>query len=151
MSGRTGSRGGRRKGMTAEERAEEVQQMLHARRAGASYPAIARQFGLNVKTVHEKVTAALRDMPKEEAAELRALEAQKLDYAETRLQGQIMVGNVGAINALVRISESRRRLLGLDMPQQHEVKISREEQTLAEQMARELQTKFDREADGNDD
>lgn len=140
-----GSKGGPRAGMTDEERAEEVQQMLHARRAGASYAAIARQFGLNVKTVHEKITAALRDMPKDEAAELRMLEAQKLDYAETRLAGAIKVGDVKAINALVRISESRRKLLGLDMPEQHEVKISREEESLIDQLAAALTERAERE------
>lgn len=139
--------GGPRAGMTDEQRAEETQQMLHARRAGASYAAIARQFGVSTKTVHDKVKAALADMPREAATELRALESQKLDYAEFALREQIKIGNVQAINTLVRISESRRRLLGLDMPEQHEVKITREEQTLAEQMARELQVKFTREAD----
>lgn len=148
---RGGGKGGPRPGMTAEERAEEAMQMLHARRSGASYDAIGRQFGLSSRAVFMKVQKLLSDMPKEEAAELRALESQKLDFAEFSLRAQIKAGNVGAINAMVRISESRRRLLGLDMPQQHEVKISREEQTLAEQMARELQTKFAREKDGNDD
>lgn len=148
---RGGGKGGPRPGMTAEQRAEEAMQMLHARRSGASYEAIGRQFGLSSRAVFVKVQKLLSDMPKEEAANLRALESQKLDYAELALREQIKAGNVGAINAMVRISESRRRLLGLDMPQQHEVKISREEQTLAEQMARELQTKFAREKDGNDD
>lgn len=148
---RGGGKGGPRPGMTAEERAEEAMQMLHARRSGASYDAIGRQFGLSSRAVFMKVQKLLSDMPKEEAAELRALESQKLDFAEFSLRAQIKAGNVGAINAMVRISESRRRLLGLDMPQQHEVKISREEQTLAEQMARELQTKFAREKDGDDD
>lgn len=148
---RGGGKGGPRPGMTAEERAEEAMQMLHARRSGASYDAIGRQFGLSSRAVFVKVQKLLSDMPKEEAAELRALESQKLDFAEFSLRAQIKAGNVGAINALVRISESRRRLLGLDMPQQHEVKISREEQSLAEQMARELQTKFAREKAGDDD
>ena len=138
--------GGRRRGMTDEDRAEEIQQMLHARRAGASYAAIARQFGLNVKTVHEKITGALRDIPKDEATELRALEAQKLDYAETRLQEQIRVGNVPAINALVRLCESRRKLLGLDMPEQHEVKVSNEEQSLMRQAVAAPREKAERDA-----
>lgn len=146
-----GGKGGPRPGMTAEERAEEAMQMLHARRAGASYDAIGRQFGLSSRAVFLKVQKLLQDMPKEEAAELRSLESQKLDFAEFSLRSQIKAGNIGAINAMVRISESRRRLLGLDMPQQHEVKISREEQSLAEQMARELQTKFAREKAGEDD
>lgn len=138
MANFKGGKGGRRKGMTDEDRAEELQQMLHARRAGASFAAIGRQFGISQHTVHDKIKAAIADMPKEEASELRSLEAQKLDFAETRLQDQIRAGNVPAINALVRLSESRRKLLGLDMPEQHEVKISREEESLIDQLASAL-------------
>lgn len=141
-------RGGPRTWMTQEERQQELFQMLHARRGGASYQAIANQFGLSVKTVHEKITAVLRDLPHSEAVELRALEAQKLDYAETRLQEAIKLGDTKAINTLVRISESRRRLLGLDMPEQHEVKISREEESLVDQLAKALTERHEREMGG---
>lgn len=144
---RGGGKGGPRPGMSAEERAEEAMQMLHARRSGASYDAIGRQFGLSSRAVFMKVQKLLADMPKEEAAELRALESQKLDFAEFSLRAQIKAGNVGAINALVRISESRRRLLGLNMPEQHEVKISREEESLIGQLASALTERQQRETE----
>ena len=76
--------------------------------------------------------------PDDEATELRTLEALKLDQAEVHLQAGVKAGDPRAITTLVRISESRRRLLGLDMPEQHEVRISREEETLIDQLAAAL-------------
>lgn len=131
-------RGGPRKGMTQEQREQELQQMLVMRRSGASYTAIARHFGLDRTVVTEKIRAELRNIPKDEATELRTLEALKLDQAEVHLQAGVKAGDPRAITTLVRISESRRRLLGLDMPEQHEVRISREEETLIDQLAAAL-------------
>ena len=131
-------RGGPRKGMTQEQREQELQQMLSMRRSGASYTAIARHFGLDRTVVAEKIRAELRNIPKDEATELRTLEALKLDQAEVHLQAGVKAGDPRAITTLVRISESRRRLLGLDMPEQHEVRISREEETLIDQLAAAL-------------
>lgn len=112
--------------------------MLSMRRSGASYTAIARHFGLDRTVVTEKIRAELRNIPKDEATELRTLEALKLDQAEVHLQAGVKAGDPRAITTLVRISESRRRLLGLDMPEQHEVRISREEETLIDQLAAAL-------------
>lgn len=131
-------RGGPRKGMTQEQREQELQQMLSMRRSGASYTAIARHFGLDRTVVTEKIRAELRNIPRDEATELRTLEALKLDQAEVHLQAGVKAGDPRAITTLVRISESRRRLLGLDMPEQHEVRISREEETLIDQLAAAL-------------
>lgn len=112
--------------------------MLSMRRSGASYTAIARHFGLDRTVVTDKIRAELRNIPKDEATELRTLEALKLDQAEVHLQAGVKAGDPRAITTLVRISESRRRLLGLDMPEQHEVRISREEETLIDQLAAAL-------------
>lgn len=139
-------KGGPRPGMTDEERAEEIVTMLRMRRAGADYASIAKHFHVSRETVHRKVKQALQELPREEASELRSLEAAKLDYAETRLQNAVNDGDVQAINALVRLSESRRKLLGLDMPEQHEVKVSTTEQTLMKQAVAALQEQAERRA-----
>lgn len=143
-------RGGPRQKMTAEERAAEVQQMLRMRTYGASYQAIADHFGIAKETAFRKIQQELSSIPREEVTNLRALEAAKLDAAELRLQDKIKSGNVGAINALVRVSESRRRLLGLDMPEQHEVKISREEESLIDQLVGALTEQQQRRAGEGD-
>lgn len=120
--------------MTEERRAEETAEMLQMRQMGASYEAIARHYNLNRKTVWERVTQALRDMPSDDAAILRALEARKYDVLEAQLQAGIKEGDTKAITTAIRVSERRCRLLGLDMPEQHEVKIDAETQALAGQV-----------------
>ena len=132
-------RGGRRPGMTEERRAEETAEMLQMRQMGASYEAIARHYNLNRKTVWERVTQALRDMPSDDAAILRALEARKYDVLEAQLQAGIKEGDTKAITTAIRVSERRCRLLGLDMPERHEVKIDAETQALADQVVGALQ------------
>lgn len=127
-------RGGPRPKMTTEERTAETQQMLRMRTYGASYQAIADHFGIARETAFRRIQTELSSIPREEVTNLRALEAAKLDAAELRLQDAIKEGDVKAINALVRVSESRRKLLGLDLPEQHEVKISREEESLIDQL-----------------
>ena len=125
--------------MTEERRAEETAEMLQMRQMGASYEAIARHYNLNRKTVWERVTQALRDMPSDDAAILRALEARKYDVLEAQLQAGIKDGDTKAITTAIRVSERRCRLLGLDMPEQHEVKIDAETQALADQVVGALQ------------
>lgn len=133
-----GKRRGRRPNISAEQLARETEQILSMRQAGASYSAIGRHLGLARETVYKRLKKELQDMPREQAAELRALEVLKLDRAEFQLQAGVKAGDVRSIGALVRISESRRKLLGLDMPEQHEVKISREEEALVDQLAAAL-------------
>lgn len=125
--------------MTEERRAEETAEMLQMRQMGASYEAIARHYNLNRKTVWERVTQALRDMPSDDAAILRALEARKYDVLEAQLQAGIKEGDTKAITTAIRVSERRCRLLGLDMPERHEVKIDAETQALADQVVGALQ------------
>lgn len=134
-TGKKPRKGGRRPGFTEEQRAEETAQMLKMRQMGASYEAIARHFNLNKKTVWERVTQMIRDMPADDATVLRALEARKYDVLEAQLQEGIKEGDTKAILAALRVSERRCRLLGLDMPEQFEVRIDAETQALADQVA----------------
>lgn len=131
-------RPGPRPGMTDEERAEETVRMLQMRQMGASYESIARHFRLNRKTVWERVTEYLRDMPADEATTLRMMESRRYDEYERRLQDGIVAGDVRAITAAIRLSERRCRLLGLDMPVQHEVSVDAETQVLAGQVVAAL-------------
>lgn len=57
------------------------------------------------------VTAELKAIPKEEADALRALEAERLDALQRRFEKK----DDG--HGLLKVSESRRRLFGLDAPQ----------------------------------
>lgn len=143
---RGGGKGGPRKGMTDEERQEELLSMLRMRRAGASYASIASQLGISTHTAYQKIKDALDAAPVEEATMLRAIEAERLDYLERQLQPMLQEHDLKAIQQAIRLSESRRKLLGLDMPEQHEVKVSTTEQTLMKQAVVALQEQAERRA-----
>ncbi len=100
---------------------------LGMRAGGHSYRAIARALGVSLSTAHGYVAEALADLrthTAEQAQTLRDLEAHKLDRAERftwralRSAGPADVAKLA--NTLRSISESRRRLLGLDAPVQVE-------------------------------
>jgi hypothetical protein len=101
-----------------------------------SYKKIGEALGMSTSSAHEAVQRSLTDTLAEPAANLRQLEREKLDrleqlvHAELERQhfvianGKIMyigeepLHDTGAVLAcvdrLVKISESRRKLLGLD-------------------------------------
>lgn len=102
--------------ITAQERQIQA---LGLRRGGAPYRAIAQALGISLGQAHDDVRSALEELAKlelTEAASLRQLELERLDDLLLKMAGKLMKGDVDAINAAVRISESRRRLLGLDAP-----------------------------------
>lgn len=105
-----------------------------------SYKDIAVKLGYaNESGAHKAVQRALAAAPAEAVAELRAIEAQRLDMLARRLWAvidtkypltapdRVFVNKDGdsvadprpiiaAVDRLLRISEQRRRLLGLDAP-----------------------------------
>jgi len=96
-------------------------QALNLRKAGASYRAIAQQLGVDVSTAWSDVQAelgALRALATTAAEDVRALELQRLDaltaglFVKATQQG----GDARAVMALVRVSDRRAKLLGLDAP-----------------------------------
>jgi transcriptional regulator of nitric oxide reductase len=114
------------------------------RGAGLSYDAIAKRLGVSKSNAWEAVQRAFRDTLREPADQARAVELARLEAAHdaamavlardhvTVSQGRIVKDNDGtpviddgpvvqAINAVMRLSESRRKLLGLDAPQRHEL------------------------------
>jgi len=107
---------------------------------GKSYREIAAQMGCDVHTAHDRVQKAIAAVPVEAVEELRVVELARLDemlieaLRQLRMDhvmvshGKVVPGVVdegakmAALDRLLRISESRRRLLGLDLP----VKVSHE-------------------------
>jgi hypothetical protein len=119
---------------------------LDLRRRGLSYPQISAELGCSLSTAHTMVQRALADSAREAGEEVRQIEAQRLDDL-TRTLNRVMLtrhyrvaqtGQVAtdpetgaplldadpvirAVLALVRVSERRAKLLGLDAPTRHEV------------------------------
>lgn len=97
---------------------EQVGQALELRKAGASYQAIADALGFKAKSrAHALVMEGLEDLEatvRESAADLRRMEMERLDAITLSLwKGR---GNPRVADTLLRISERRARLTGLDAP-----------------------------------
>lgn len=111
--------------------AERDARMWARRLDGASYTQIGKEFGLTAKSVHSRMTKRLRELPGVPAEEWRAQELDRLD----RLQ-QVWVhemedayrrgATVFALKCsehLLRVQESRRKLLGMDAPEKTEATV----------------------------
>ncbi len=103
---------------------ERHAEWIELRRKGHTYDAIAAQFKVAKSTVHEAVLGHLRATVAEPAAELRALELERLDAllreATERIE-QPFTGESGddklkAIDVALSIGAQRARLLGLNAP-----------------------------------
>lgn len=106
---------------------ERARHALDLRRKGASYRDIAHSLGVAPSTAYGYVREELDELRREvteTAAELRDVEVQRLDALTSQLFLMLDRSNPseGArlALALVRVSESRRQLLGLDAPQKIE-------------------------------
>lgn len=103
---------------TREEMTERRLKAFELRKAGASYRQIGRKLGVSGKTAHEDVQAVLSDLVAQSlssAAEYRALELERLDAASLALFQHLETGDPQIVNSWVKVSESRRKLLGLDL------------------------------------
>jgi hypothetical protein len=98
--------------------AERARQALELRKAGAQYADIATTLGYaDASGAYRAVSRALAKLTAEPAAELRELELLRLDRMLQAIWEQVIRGSHGAVDRALRISESRRKLLGLDAPQ----------------------------------
>jgi hypothetical protein len=119
---------------------------LELRRHGATYREIAATVGLSVANVHGRVMRGLDRTRREPADALRDLELERLDALQLALT-QVLAGQhvtvsggkvirdehgqplrdhgptIAAAQALVRVQESRRKLLGLDAPVRVDAKL----------------------------
>ena len=97
------------------------------RRAGATFQQIGDKLGITRQAAHLLVTEELKEIAEEtraEADELRTLEAERLDLAMRAIVGKVKTGDKDAVSAWIRLSESRRKLLGLDAPTQAAVSVT---------------------------
>lgn len=108
------------------ETQDRRRQALGLRRTGATYEQIANRMNVSIMTAHRYVNDAIRDIPMENAKEVKALAVAKLDAAEVRLNAKLS-GPVSVIEhvrlelALVKIAERRARLEGHDAPTRTEL------------------------------
>jgi hypothetical protein len=101
----------------AASRAALVRRAFALRKAGASYRAIGAELNVSAKTALEWVREVLTEVlteTVETAEEVVALELERLDSALVAINDKVRGGDLFAIDRLVKLSESRRRLLGAD-------------------------------------
>ena len=89
------------------------------RKQGYGYRDIGAALGVSGKTAFEDVQRVLTELSALRlagAAEYVTMELEHLDMAQQALAAHIETGDPQIINAWIKVSESRRKLLGLDAP-----------------------------------
>lgn len=139
-------------------RARELE-ALELRKKGMSYDAIGEALGISKSGAYLCVMRALESITKEAAEEadaVRQLELERLDAALVGLSTRIQHGDPAAVTAMIRVSERRARLLGLDKPTKSELTgadgapLFSDEQTKAMAAAVLAQRGADERRDGDD-
>lgn len=101
---------------------ERQTRALELRRDGLTYREIAEKVGYKgPSSAYRGIMAALRRTQQPPADALRKLELERLDLAAAAIVEKVLAGDLQAIDRWVRLSESRRRLLGLDAPARTEI------------------------------
>jgi hypothetical protein len=102
-----------------EAAAERHVRAFELRKQGYTYREIGVALDVAGKTAFEDVRRVLAELAEtrlESAAEYVAMELEHLDMAQQALYQHMNSGDPQIINAWVKVSESRRKLLGLDAP-----------------------------------
>ncbi|MBW4575689.1 MAG: hypothetical protein KME08_10440 [Aphanothece sp. CMT-3BRIN-NPC111] len=102
---------------------------IELRMTGMSYAAIARQLNISLAQAYRDCAESLRLLSEQELGlikQLRQLESERLDQALASIYPQVLKGSLSAIDRLIKISERRSKLFGLDAPivQVQEVGVS---------------------------
>jgi hypothetical protein len=96
---------------------EKQRMALEARKAGATYEAIARKVGYKgISSAEYAVKTALKRMIQEPAEEVRQMELARLDSMLLGLWEKATRGDYQAIDRALKIMARRAAYLGLDAP-----------------------------------
>ena len=94
---------------------------LDLRLAGASYRQIGVQLSVSHVQAFRDVQRVLREIAKEPALEVRAVELGRLDKLMLAHWPRAIKGDVKATTMVLQIMDRRARLLGLDAPQRIDI------------------------------
>lgn len=123
--------------------AERDAQAARLRFYGFSYRQIAQQMNwASPATAHRAVARALHEVVREAGEDLLKLETARLDAAVAPVLRIIETGQpleqLAAVNTLVKLSESRRKLLGLDAPVRADLRVQSSVDSQLEMLAQEI-------------
>ncbi|MCX4504577.1 sigma factor-like helix-turn-helix DNA-binding protein [Streptomyces anulatus] len=104
--------------------AAEAAECLRLQLSGLTVRAIAQELGLKPTTVQNRLTMALAAVIIPGVETLRTREGERLLHLLDRIQPAVQAGDLDAIKTAARLSESYRRLYGLNAPEQHQHQIT---------------------------
>ncbi|MGC5565327.1 hypothetical protein ACPYPG_21165 [Streptomyces sp. FR-108] len=104
--------------------AEEAIRAYEMQLSGMSVRRIAKELHIAIGTVDKRIKTAIAAVVVPTVEELRTREGDRLLHLLDRLQPAVDAGDVGAIKTAARLSESYRKLFGLNAPEQHQLHIS---------------------------
>lgn len=133
---------------TDVNRGEETERILRLRCSGLSLRAIAARVGLSHTAVSNRITEALAELVTPAAEEYRQLEAARLEDLSRAAYEVLEEADTGelklrAVDRLTKLSESRRKLWALDMPQPIDVALSGRLDLEGELVGEALRAAFD--------
>lgn len=99
--------------------AERRREAFRLRKEGATFREIGEALGVSGTAARKAILAELETInadTREIAGELIALEAARLDEAHKAIWPKVEVGDLRAIDRMLKIMERRARLFGLDAP-----------------------------------
>lgn len=118
------------------EALERQRRALELKIAGATYREIAAALGYgDGSAAYKAVQAGKRLGFVEPAAELRQIESDRLDRLQRAVWTNAVKGDLPAVNAALKISDQRAKLLGLNAPQRTDVTIKLDDQLAAQVIA----------------
>ena len=95
-------------------RRERMARALELRELGTTYESIATQTGVSTRQAYEDVQDALREITREPAESVLAVELRRLDAILYPMTQQARGGDQGAVDRVLRIMDRRAKYLGLD-------------------------------------
>lgn len=126
------------------------------RTLGFSYRQIAKQLELaSPASAHRAVKRALAEVVREPAEELLKLELERYDAMLVQAIDLVdkaadPIVKLQAIDRVLKVSESRRRLLGMDAPTKRELRVLDSTDAAIEQLAAEV-AQLEADADVHED
>ncbi len=103
---------------------ERIKEATALRAAGASYQEIADTLGISRHWARELVLRALDAARVEGAEQMRAMEGARLDRLQRAYWPQALNGDRHAAALILRISQRRAELFGLDAPAKVEATVT---------------------------
>ena len=92
-------------------------EVIRLRREGLTWDMIAQKVGYSdASGAHRAYEAACKRIIYSEVVEIRNIEQDRLDIAQSAIWSDVLQGDLPAINTLIKIMDRRAKLLGLDMP-----------------------------------